>query len=99
MKAIRAGGAALVVAALAFSGVFFYLAIRFDYPDVLDAEAGAALPALLAMGAPGRAVWAMYGLLPLLLIPAAVGAYTALSPSNEGAMRIAVLVALTAAVA
>lgn len=89
----------MVVAALAFTGVFLYLAIRFDYPDVLDAEAATALPALLAMGTQGRAVWAVYGLLPLLLIPAAVAAYTALSPSNEGAMRLAVLMALTAAVA
>ena len=98
VSAIRAGGAALVVAALAFSAVFVFLAVRFDYPDVLDAEAAVALPALLAMGAPGRTVWAVYGLLPLLLIPAAVGAYSALGPSDRGGMRIAVLAALIAGV-
>jgi hypothetical protein len=98
LSVIRSGGAALIAAALAFSGVFLYLAIRFDYPDVLDAPAAVALPALLAMGAPGRTVWAVYGLIPLLLIPAAVGAYTALSPSDKGGMRVAVLVALIAAI-
>ena len=98
LSVIRAGGAALVSAAVAFSGVFVYLAIRFDYPDVLDSEAASALPALLAMGTPGRAVWALYGLLPLLLIPAAVGAYAALRPSDEGGMQLAVLAALIAAV-
>jgi hypothetical protein len=98
VNVVRAGGVALVSAAVAFSGVFVYLAVRFDYPDVLDAEAAAALPALLAMGTPGRAVWAVYGLLPLLLIPAAVGAYATLRSSDEGGMQVAVVMALIAAV-
>ena len=95
---VRVGGAALVLAALAFTGVFMYLAVRFDYPDVLDAPAATALPALLGMGAAGRAVWALYGLLPLLLIPAAVGAFAALRERQEGAMRTAMLLALVASV-
>jgi hypothetical protein len=93
----RLGGAALVVAALGFIGVFAYLAVRFNYPDVLDAPAAAALPALLAMGPIGRAVWALYGLLPLLLVPAAIGAYEALRRSDERGMRLAVLLAVIAA--
>jgi hypothetical protein len=92
-----AGGAALVAAALGFIGVFTYLAVRFNYPDVLDAPAEAALPALLAMGATGRAVWAFYGLLPLLLVPAAAGAYSALRESDEGGMRVAAAMAVIAA--
>jgi hypothetical protein len=47
---VRMGGAALVAAARGFMGVFTYLAVRFNYPDVLDAPAAEALPALLAMG-------------------------------------------------
>jgi Domain of unknown function (DUF4386) len=94
---VRAGGAALVIAALGFTAVFLFLAIRFDYPDVLDAPAMTALPALLEMGGAGRAVWALYGLLPLLLIPAAVGASCALREQQEGLMRTAVLFALVAA--
>jgi hypothetical protein len=95
---IRAGGAALVVAALAFTGVFTYLAMQFNYPEVLDAPAAEALPALLAMGTSGRAVWALYGLLPLLLIPAAVGAHAAFAPSSRAGMRLAMLMATVAAV-
>jgi len=95
---IRVGGAALVVAALAFTGVFTYLAVEFNYPGVLDAPAAEALPALLAMGTTGRAVWALYGLLPLLLIPAAVGAHAAFAPSSRGGMRLATLMATVAAV-
>lgn len=91
------GGAALVAAALGFMGVFAYLAVRFNYLDVLEAPAGDALPALLAMSATGRAVWGLYGLLPLLLIPAAVGAHTALRRSDEGGMRLALLPAVVAA--
>jgi hypothetical protein len=95
---VRAGGAALVLAALAFTAVFVYLALRFDYPDVLDAPAATALPALVAMGAVGRAVWSLYGLLPLLLVPASVGAYMALRDSDEGVMRTAVLLAVIASI-
>ena len=93
----RAGGAALVVAALGFIGVFTYLAVRFNYPDVLDAPASTALPGLLAMGTTGRAVWALYGVLPLLLIPAAIGAHSALRSADEGGMRLALLSATVAA--
>jgi Domain of unknown function (DUF4386) len=96
-SSVQAGGAALVAAALGFIGVFAYLGARFNYPEVLDAPAASALPALLAMGSTGRAVWSVYGLLPLLLIPAAAGAHTALRGSNEGGMRVALLLAVVAA--
>ena len=54
VRTVRAGGAALIIAALAFMAVFAYLAARFDYPEVLDGEAANVLPRLLAMGMPGR---------------------------------------------
>jgi hypothetical protein len=97
-SSVRTGGAALVVAALGFIGAFTYLAVRFNYPDVLDAPAATALPGLLAMGTTGRAVWALYGLLPLLLIPAAIGTQTALRSSDEGGMCLALIFAIVAAV-
>lgn len=95
---ILAGGAALVAAALAFTGVFTYLAVQFNYPEVLDAPASEALPALLAMGGSGRAVWALYGLLPLLLIPASVGARAAFAPVSRSGMRLGMLMAAVAAI-
>src|SRR5688572_10204714 len=95
---VQAGGAALLVAALTFTAVFTYLAVRFNYPEVLDAPAAEALPALVAMGPQGRAVWALYGLLPLLLIPASLGAYAAFEASSRNGMRLAVLMATVAAV-
>ncbi len=88
-----------MVAAVGFVGVFSYLSARFNYPDVLDAPADRALPALLAMGPAGRAVWGLYGVLPLLLIPAASGAYAALRKVDEDGMRLALLLALVAALA
>jgi hypothetical protein len=94
---VRVGGAALVIAALGFTSIFIYLAVRFDYPDVLDAPAMIALPALLEMGERGRAVWAFYGLLPLLLIPAAAGVSSALRPHRGGIIRAAEPFALVAA--
>ena len=94
---VRAGGIALIAGALAFLGVFTYLAIQFDYPAILDGTAAEVLPRLLATGGTGRAVWALYGFLPLIFVPAGVGAYYALRDGREGSMVVALLFALLAA--
>jgi hypothetical protein len=96
---VRAGGLALVGGAVAFLAVFMYLAARFNYPDVLDGPAATVLPALLATGESGRAAWALYALLPLIWIPAGVGAFHALRQTGEGRMRVAMHFAGLAAVA
>jgi hypothetical protein len=96
---IRLGGVSLIFAAVAFVGVFSYLAARFNYPAVLDGAAADVLPALLATGNQGRAIWAIYSLLPLFWIPASVGAFYALREKSEGRMRIAVLFAVVSALA
>lgn len=70
----RVAGAALVSAAVLFLVVFTLLASSFGYPDVLDRPAEEVLPALWSLGGTGRAVWALYACIPLLLIPAAAGA-------------------------
>jgi hypothetical protein len=86
-------------AAVAFMGVFAYLAARFNYPEVLDGRAVDVLPALLATGEMGRAVWAIYALLPLLWIPASVGAFHALRLKSEGSARSAMLFAVVSSLA
>ncbi len=86
---VRLGGVALIVGAVAFMGVFAYLAARFNYPAVLDGPAETVLPALLATGASGRAAWALYGFLPLIWLPAGAGAYRALRTTHPGAMLLA----------
>jgi hypothetical protein len=96
---VRAGGLSLIGGAVAFMGVFSYLAARFHYPEVLDGRAADVLPALLATGDTGRAVWALYALLPLCWLPAAAGAFRALRSRSEGAMRLATLFAAVSAVA
>ena len=95
---ILAGGIALVGGALAFLGVFSYLAARFHYPEVLDGSAQDVLPALLATGATGRALWALYGVLPLVFIPAGISAFEALRERAAGPMRVGALFAFLAAV-
>lgn len=97
MTVVRAGGIALIAGAAAFLGVFTYLAMQFDYPAILDGSAAEVLPRLLATGNTGRAVWAIYGFLPLIFVPAGVGAYYALRDGREGSMVIALLFALLAA--
>lgn len=89
--AVLSGGLALVAGALGFLGVFAYLAARFNYPEVLDGSAADVLPALLATGNAGRAAWAFYAVLPLIWLPAGVGAFEALRGRAAGPMRVAML--------
>jgi hypothetical protein len=86
---VRAGGWALILGALAFMAVFAILAARFNYPAVLDGSAETVLPQLLATGQFGRAIWALYALLPLVWLPAGVGAYYALRRTSRGSMLLA----------
>jgi hypothetical protein len=97
-KMIVAGGLSFIVGALAFVLVFSYLAAKFDYPNILDGSAAEVLPRLSAGGSTMRAVWAIYALLPLLLLPGAVGSYLA-CPSSRGRMTLALVVASIGALA
>lgn len=78
-----AGGACFIVGAVAFVGVFSYLAANFDYPKVLDGAAAEVLPRLRAGGDTMRAIWALYAALPLLLVVGAVGSVSVL-PASPG---------------
>jgi hypothetical protein len=98
VTSVFVGGISLIVGALAFVGVFAFLAAEFNYPEVLDGSAAEVLPSLLATGDTGRFVWALYGFLPLIWIPAGVGAFHALRRVREGSMRIAMLFAIVSAV-
>lgn len=93
--AIVVGGASFLLAALAFVGVFSYLAATFDYPQVLDGAASDVLPRLRAGGDTMRAVWALYAFLPLILLPGAVGARAA-CPASPHRMRLATALAAIA---
>ena len=95
---IIAGGLSLVVGALAFVGVFSYLAANFDYPGILDGTAADVLPRLRGGGSVMRATWALYAVLPLLLVPGAIGTYFA-CPSSRGRMTVALVAASIGALA
>jgi hypothetical protein len=97
-SSVRVGGFSLIAAAIGFTAIFMYLAARFNYPAVLDGSAADVLPKLLSLGTIGRGVWAAYALLPLLLIPAGIGAYVALRDSAPGAMKAALIFSVLAAV-
>jgi hypothetical protein len=96
-RSIQVGGWSLIIAAVLFMAVFGYLARTFNYPEVLDGQAVDVLPKLLALSATGRAVWALYGIIPLLLIPASLGAWSALASRAPALMRTAVVFATLAA--
>jgi hypothetical protein len=96
---VRVGGLALIFGAIAFMAVFSFLAARFDYPAILDGPANAVLPRLLATGAAGRGAWALYAFLPLIWLPAGVGAHRALRRTHPGAMLLALQCTVVAAIA
>lgn len=97
--AATVAGAALLLAAIGFITVFSLLAASFGYPDVLDHPASDVLPRLLALGAAGRATWAMYAMIPLLLVPAAAGLATLHdTPAQRTTVRIASALAVLAGV-
>jgi hypothetical protein len=98
VDSVGVGGFFLITGALAFVGVFAFLAAQFNYPEVLDGSAAEVLPSLLATGGTGRFIWALYGFLPLIWIPAGVGAFQALRHVREGGMRIAMLFAVVSAI-
>jgi len=97
VAAVRAGGWALVLAAILFIAAFSYLAATFDYPGVLDRPASEVLPRLIALGATGRAIWSLYALIPLLLVPAGIGVAIALRAAAPGAARTAAAFAMISA--
>ncbi len=93
---VLAGGACLIAGAVAFVGVFSYLAANFDYPKILDGAAADVLPRLRGGGSRMRAVWALYALLPLLLIVGAVGVAFAATASRGAATLAAVFASIGA---
>jgi hypothetical protein len=95
---VQAGGVALIAGAIAFMAVFAFLAARFDYPAILDGPAATVLPRLLETGTPGRTAWAVYAFLPLLWLPAGVGAYRAFRGTHPGAMLLGLQLAAVSAV-
>ena len=97
-SAARVGGWSLIAAAVGFMAVFSYLAARFSYPDVLDGAAADVLPRLLGLGDLGRTVWVVYAFLPLLLVPAGIGAYAALREWSPTVMRGALVSSVMAAI-
>lgn len=100
ITAPRLAGFTYVAASVGFLMVFAWLASHFGYPDVLERNAAEVLPRLLALGNDGRAVWAAYALLPLLLIPAAAGAVGALRQADgrtDTAVRLGLILQTVAA--
>lgn len=96
--ALTIGGWSIIAATVLFAAVFTYLAGAFGYPDVLDQPAAEVLPRLLALGSSGRAVWVVYGLVPLLLIPTALGVDAAARTVAPRLTKLAVIAAVLSAV-
>ncbi len=99
-KLERVGAIALVIGSAGFVAVFLYLQATFGYPDILERGADEVLPRLAAGGATLRAVWLLYGALPLTLAIAGIAAMPLLEDGGgRGLARLGAFAALFAAIA
>jgi uncharacterized protein DUF4386 len=99
MNRLRLAGVTAIVTSLAFVAVFGYLAARFGYPEVLEGDAAHVLPALLAGGAPMRAVWIIYAVLPAGVAAAALLSYPWFRAAGASRARVGLAAALLASLA
>ena len=99
MKNQQLAGITMIATSLGFVAVFSYLAATFGYPDVLDGEASAVLPALTAGGPKLRWIWALYAALPSGVALTAIVAYPFFRRSSESIARLGVVSAIVSAVA
>lgn len=90
----RLAGITYIGASAGFLVVFSWLAAHFGYPDVLDHPAQEVLPNLLTLGNDGRAVWAIYAVLPMLLVPAVIGGANALRVDDRDRSAATLAIAL-----
>lgn len=96
---MKLGGLFSLFGGIAFIGVFTYLAINFNYPDILDGNAYEVFPKIVKGGNEMRAVWAIYAFLPLILIPAGLGTYIYLKNKNNSLAVTGLVFATIAAIA
>ncbi|MDX2062390.1 MAG: hypothetical protein SFY70_04970 [Bacteroidia bacterium] len=85
----RTAALLLLAAAVSFTAIFAWLAAAFGYPDVLERPAAEVLPRLAFGGTRLQAIWTLYALLPLVLLPiAAQLAQTLESPFRRNLFRM-----------
>lgn len=68
----RVAGASAVAAAVVFTGAFALLGVTFDYPAVLDEDAGTILTRFAEAGTPTRLLWYAMFVASLAFVPVAV---------------------------
>lgn len=95
-KMVRVGGWFFIAFAIIYTGMQIYLFLAYDYPTFLNGQDEQVLSTLVSQGKMLRTLLALNSLLPLLLVPAGVGAYYALRKNNEPSMRASLLFATLA---
>lgn len=94
---VRFGGWSLIVFALLYLTVQLIFYVFYSFPVALSGPDKEAFALLIHGGLGMQLLFTAFGLFPLLLIPASVGAYYAFRSENEPWMRVSVLFAAIAA--
>jgi|CXWL01.1.fsa_nt_gi hypothetical protein len=85
MSSQRWIGVALIVFAIAFNGPYAWLAMNFQYPEILRQPSGDVLAAFSAGGAPLILAWLGFASAALLLAPIALGVSSITRDPQSGA--------------
>lgn len=93
-KAVAVGGWCFIAFILIVVGVRIILRLSYNYPTIMFGDPQSAFTALTAGGSTLRMLLTLYSVVPLLLLPASIGAYYALRGQSEPAMRLSLMFAL-----
>jgi hypothetical protein len=88
---VRALGAVLIAFAIAFNLPYSWLAVHFDYPDILRRPAGIVLGRFAEGGAPLILAWGGFALAALLFAPVAVAVSVVTRRPGHAAAAVAAL--------
>ncbi len=98
-KMVSIGGWSLIAFAILFLGIQLAVLLIYNFSVTLSGPGKDVFPLLLAGGLPLQLLLLIIALVPLLLIPASVGAYYAFRDTNEPGMRVGVIFATVSAMA
>lgn len=98
-KMVRAGGWFLIAFTLIYLGLQLTFILAYDYHAGLSGPDIDSFKLLLAGGTPMQLMLSLFAMVPLLLIPASIGAYYAFRDIDEPGLRTSVLFATLSAFA
>lgn len=93
LRIVTVGGWSLILFTLLYLGMQVYLQVFFNYTVLLHGPDKEVLPLLLSGGIHLAVMLTIYSLIPLLLVPGAIGAFYAFREQSGPAMEVGIIFA------